>query len=242
MKRMAKLRSGMQLSALAALGLTLCLTQNCARSEPLQPPNAVSAASSKPRLPFHPETGQASTDEGGQSLASADPKLANGLPFRTTSHPRTVPAGTLLTVDLQGALSTNMVHSGDVFIATVAAPLTIDGETIIERGTTVTGRVESARSQPGHPGMVPGLGYFRLTLSEITVDGKSISLQTSSLFAKGTLPHSPFVSTASASGQVSSNGLRVQKGRSLTFRLIAPVTIDDPNSVANRQYAGRSAE
>jgi hypothetical protein len=84
-----------------------------------------------------------------------------------------------------------------------------------------TGHVESVRAHAGS-------GYFELTLTAITVDGRQLALQTSSLFARGTFEQS--------------DGVRVQKGRRLTFRLISPVTINDPNSLADRQSLRPASE
>jgi hypothetical protein len=132
-----------------------------------------------------------------------------------------LPAGTLLTVQLEDSLSTAQARAGDVFAASVAAPLAIDRDILVQAGTAVTGRVESAQSLAVRPGLVPGSGYFRLTLSSITVSGKEVALQTASLFAKGTFR--------------TSQGVGVRKGHRLTFRLTAPITLDAANSVANRQ-------
>jgi len=125
------------------------------------------------------------------------------------------------------------VRAGDVFTATVAAPLWLGRDMVVERGTTVTGRVESAQSQAERSGLpqdsrYTGTGYFRLTLSEITIDGRQLALQTSSLFARGTFQPPESIS--------------VQKGRRLTFRLTAPVTLEAPNSAANRQPVGLTPE
>jgi hypothetical protein len=124
-------------------------------------------------------------------------------------------------VELVDALSTAKVRAGDTFMASVAAPLAIEGDALIERGTTATGHVESVRSQAGS-------GYFQLTLSAITVEGRPLALQTSSLFARGTLQQP--------------DGVRVQKGRRLTFRLTSPVTLNDSNSMATRQSPGPTTE
>ncbi len=209
-------------SVLAVLCLALCLglNQGCARSEPLHRSDSGSQPAQQ-SLPFHSETDQASANDGASVPAAADPKQAASLPFRATAGTHVLPAGTLLTVQLDDALSTAKVHAGDEFSASVAAPLTIDRETLIQSGTTVTGRVESARSLATHPGRAPGSGYFRLTLSSITVEHRQIALQTSSLFARGTMQLS--------------GGVGVRKDRPLTFRLTAPVMLDAPNSMANGQ-------
>jgi len=140
----------------------------------------------------------------------------------------------LLTVQLEDSLSTATVHAGDPFTALIAAPLTIDGETLLETGTAVSGRIESAQTLADHPGLISGSGYLRLTLNAITVEGRQLSLQTSSLFARGTAE----LSSVSASGgpfESRSDGVLVRKGRRLTFRLTAPVALDGSKSVANRQ-------
>ena len=227
-------------SAFGICCLALSLSQGCARSEPASPTNAGPAGEQK--LPFRPDADQASSSSGGAHPAiPPDPKSDTGLPFRAASHPRILPSGTLLTVQLEDSLSTATVHAGDAFTASVAAPLTIDGDTLIERGTAVTGRVESAQSQGDRPGLVPGSGYFRLTLNAITVEGRQLALQTSSLFARGTSEPSN-VSSLSGASDMRSHSLQVQKGHRLTFRLTAPVTLDHPNSMADRRTSGSISE
>ena len=115
-----------------------------------------------------------------------------------------------MTVQLDDALSTTKTHAGDAFTASVAAPIGIDGDTLVERGTAVTGRVEFAQPQTDRPGLAPGSGYFRLTLSAITIEGRQLALQTSSLFARGQPPN--FL-RASNPLELSSDGVQVQKGR-----------------------------
>jgi hypothetical protein len=215
-------------SALGMFCLALSLSQGCARSEPSNPANADSVEAQ--RLPFHPDTDPVPVSDGARPAPAPVPKL--GLPFRAGSHSRILPSGTLLTVQLEDSLSTPNVHAGDGFIASVAASLTVDGDTLIERGTTVTGRVESAQSQTDRPGLVPGSGYFRLTLNGITIDGRQLVLQTSSLYARGQSPSNRSSGTPS---DLHSDGVHVQKGRRLTFRLTAPLTVNDPKSMASDQ-------
>jgi hypothetical protein len=145
----------------------------------------------------------------------------------------------LLTVQLQGSLSTDIVRAGDRFTASLAAPLTIDGETLIQSGTAVTGRVESEQAHAGLPGLIPGSGYFQLTLSTISIDGKPIELQTSSLFARGTLQPSSISSGRGPSDPQTEN-VRVRKGHALTFRLTAPVTLGYGNATAKDQFPARN--
>jgi hypothetical protein len=224
-------------SASCIFCLALSLSPGCDRSEPSNPTNAGSPAEEQ-KLPFRPDADHASASDSVHPAVSPDPKLATDLPFRPALHARILPSGTLLTVQLEDSLSTAKIRAGDSFTASVAAPLTIDGDTLIERGTVVTGRVESEQSQPDRPGLVPGSGYFRLTLNAITVDGRQLTLQTSSLFARGTSQRSNVSYPGGRSTDLRSDGVQVQKGRRLTFRLTAPVTLNGSNSMADRQSSG----
>ena len=208
---------------------TLCLALGvgfaCARSEPLHPEGAAGPTVAK-QLPFHAGTeGFAESGNNAASLANAS---SSGLPFLPAARGRILPAGTLLTVQLEHSLSASNVHDGDVFEAAFPAPLIVDGDTLIERGTEVTGRVESARFRQGS-------GYVRLTLSAITLEGGPVSLQSSSLFARGRTKQVA-VANGGNSSKRDSGAVRVQKGRRLTFRLTAPVRLEEPLS-QNRDRA-----
>jgi hypothetical protein len=226
---------------LALFALSLGMNQGCARPEPLRATTANSAVGAQ-KLPFHGDGDSDSATGSAVPANSTDPRLAASVPFRSGSS-RTLPAGTLLTVQLGSSLSADTAGAGDEFTASVAAPLAIDGDVLVKSGTVVTGRIESIQSPSGlpavRPGLVSGTGYFQLTLSRIAVDGRQLAVQTSSLFARGT-PRTPSSSdqgtlsdTRSQAGHV--HGIQVRKGRQLTFRLTAPVALDVPNSVAERQ-------
>jgi hypothetical protein len=201
-----------------ALG-SLSLNQGCARSEPLHRGDTGSPVSEQ-KLPFHSESNQASANEGAHPAVSPDPNASSAMPFRPGS-PRILPSGTLLTVQLEDALSTAKVRVGDPFVASVAASLAVDGDPLIERGAMATGHIESVRADATS-------GYFQLTLTTIKVEGRQLALQTSSLFAGGKAQQS--------------DEIRVQKGRRLTFRLTSPVVLDEPKSVADRQTLSPTIE
>jgi hypothetical protein len=93
----------------------------------------------------------------------------------------TVPAGTVVAVRLQSSISSATASPGESFDAVLDEPLVVKGETVAPRGAPVTGRVVEAKSS-GH---LHDSGYLRLTLSSITIHGKAVPMQTSSLFAKG---------------------------------------------------------
>jgi len=91
-----------------------------------------------------------------------------------------IPAGIELTVRLQLALSSADSRVGDTFQAVLDEPVVIAGRTVLPRGTPFTGSVVAAKASGGPQDP----GYLRMTLVSMAMDGKSIALQTSSIFKK----------------------------------------------------------
>jgi len=92
-----------------------------------------------------------------------------------------IPAGTELTIRLQLSLSSADSRAGDSFQAVLDEPLIVAGTTLVPRGSPVMGSVTAAKPSRG----LHDLGFLRLTLASIAMNGKSIPVQTSSIFAKG---------------------------------------------------------
>src|SRR5581483_8178085 len=93
----------------------------------------------------------------------------------------TVPAGTPIAVRLQATVSSESAVSGQMFDAVLAEPLVVDGKTVAPAGAAAVGRVVTAKRS----GRLKSPGYLRLTLASVTIDGKSVPVQTSSIFAAG---------------------------------------------------------
>ena len=102
------------------------------------------------------------------------------LPF-TANKPLVVPANTAIYVRLQQSISSATAQPGQNFSAVLDEPLVVEGQTLAPLGTAVTGKVVSAR-ESGH---VHNAGYLRITLSSMTLNGKSVPLQTNSMFVSG---------------------------------------------------------
>jgi hypothetical protein len=154
-----------------------------------------------------------------------------------------IPAGTLVTVRLQSPLSSADSRSGDSFQAVLDEPVLVAGKTVAPPGEPVTGSVVAAKASRG----VRDPGYLRVTLASIVMNGKSISLQTSSIFAKGGSYQRRKVATAKRSdaddkdaaaepavdsgdgiGPLFNSGLgdvKFSTGRRLTFRLAQPLNL-----------------
>jgi hypothetical protein len=150
-----------------------------------------------------------------------------------------IPAGTEVTIRLQLAFSSADSRAGDSFQAVLDEPLVVAGKTVVPRGTPVTGSVVAAKASGGEHNP----GYLRVTLVSIAMDGKSVALQTSSIFAKGGVYERrklPAIkrSEADSKGVVAAveslNGsefspgqadARFSTGRRLTFRLSQPLHV-----------------
>lgn len=107
------------------------------------------------------------------------------LPFHHDSQAAvtqvTVPAGTPVAIRMQTSVSSKTASAGQNFQAVLDEPITVEGKTVAPRGADVTGRVVSAHSS----GRLHKPGYLRLTLDSITLEGKKLPLETSSIFVQG---------------------------------------------------------
>jgi hypothetical protein len=92
-----------------------------------------------------------------------------------------VSANTAIYVRLQQSLSSTTAQSGQNFSAELDEPLMVEGQTLAPKGAPVTGKVVAVRDS----GRLHNSGYLRITLSSITLNGKSVPLQTNSVFVSG---------------------------------------------------------
>jgi hypothetical protein len=81
-----------------------------------------------------------------QSMASAEPGYTPELERRPLSESIVLPTATVLRLKLVRPLSTASARPGQKFFATLTEPVTANGQTVIPAGTSVTCRVDSARS------------------------------------------------------------------------------------------------
>ncbi len=138
----------------------------CGCSRPPAPEQSGSTASQA--LPFDRQPGSGGISPS-QSL----------IPFNTQ-----LPEGTSISVRLQSPLSSKSSRTGDRFDAILDQPVEVDGLTLLASGTPATGHVLEARSARS-TGSSPEDGYLRLVLVSLNVGGRTIMIETSSIFAKG---------------------------------------------------------
>lgn len=128
--------------------------------------------------------------------------------------------GASITVHLRNTYSSATARAGDTFQATLDAPVIVEEQPLIPRGAPVLGRVlDAQRATEG--GRNPG--YLRLALVSVGVGGKSIAIETSSIFAKGNAIDE-HASEVSADG-VNRSDIVLTPDRRLTFHLTQPIDL-----------------
>jgi hypothetical protein len=160
------------------------------------------------KVPFHDADGKASSPN---SVLTQDnrPTPETDLPFQEA---QSLPVGTLLTVRTKNPISAENPDAKGTFEAMVDQPVVVDGNQLVPLGAMVSGRVESARAS----NLRRSIGYVRLTLESIHLDGANVPVQTSSLFVGGRAGLTP-----APQSQV----VRLERGRRLVFRLTEPVDV-----------------
>lgn len=118
-----------------------------------------------------------SGDSSSPPLAKA--RQEDSFLHRLVPEEVTVPAGTPLSIRLQGTISSASNRPGDEFSAVLDEPIVVNGNTVAPRGAAVQGRVLAARSS-GRP---HNSGYLRLALVSVEINGKSVPVHSSSVFA-----------------------------------------------------------
>jgi len=86
----------------------------------------------------------------------------------------TVPEGTPIHIVLQQGVGTDASSPGSQFAAVLADPVVIDGKTVLEKGSSVSGRVVDVKKA----GRVKGRATLSLALTSVVRDGKSIPIET----------------------------------------------------------------
>ena len=178
---------------------------------------------------------------GGCARQLSDENTNNDqLPFEYTADktgisptasliPAELPTGTPITVRLQAAISSIASHPGDGFDAVLDEPILFQGQTIAPAGAAIRGKVLAAKASGGSS-QYPG--FMRITLTEISLRGRVLSLQTSSIFVKGSSRVKRKLSARHGADAATSNTMAVyatankdagfHPEQRLTFRLTQP--------------------
>ncbi len=190
--------------------LLLSLLSACSRP----PADNASNSADAQKLPFDREP-RSTGISPSQSLIPSTTKL---------------PEGTPIPIRLQSALSSASSHAGDTFSATIDEPVVIDGQTLVARGTPATGRVLEAKPAASSRGSSLEPGYLRIVLVSLKIGGRTVMIETSSIFAKGGSREERNPATGAASGAGREDKSRDKDivfgiDRRLNFRLAQPVDL-----------------
>ncbi len=187
-----------------------------------------------------PPADNASNSAGSQMLPFDRPPRSNGISPSQSLVPSAtkLPEGTPIPIRLQSALSSASSHAGDTFDAILDEAVASDGQTLVARGTSATGRVLEAKPSASSRGssiespLEPG--YLRIVLVSLNVGGRPVAIETSSIFVKGGSRAERNPASGAASGAQQKDGRKentkdkdivLGKDRRLSFRLAQAVDL-----------------
>jgi pectin methylesterase-like acyl-CoA thioesterase len=169
----------MRIGKVALSLAALLLVTACTSKPPEQPastqPGAAAPEAAAPASNATANAPAATTTPGATAKRAPAPSTASVPP--AAAAPVAVPAGTVLTVRLGQTVGSKSSQAGEEFQATLAEPVESNGNVLIPKGATARGVVEEAVPL----GKFKGGARLRLSLREITIDGKSYPVQTSSV-------------------------------------------------------------
>jgi hypothetical protein len=124
-------------------------------------------------------SGAAATSSGGSGSGSgATASSGGGSSASTVSAPApiTIPEGKTLTVTIDQSVTTKTNAAGDRVDASLAEPVTVDGNEVLPKGTHVRGTVVTSE-QAGH---IKGGATLTIRLASISLNGQTYDIHTSS--------------------------------------------------------------
>jgi hypothetical protein len=128
-------------------------------------------------LKFESETGAGTLQRRPASSQLND----TGAAAAQSSGFLTIPAGTRISVRTIDRIDSTENHVGDRFQASLAEPLTIDGNIVVPKDADVYGRLEESKKS----GTFTGKSELQLELTGIVVNGQTVPLVTGEYELKG---------------------------------------------------------
>ena len=98
-------------------------------------------------------------------------------PEPVSPQKKSVPAGTILRVRLYNAIDSGRHRSGDAFVASLSAPVTVEDTTVLPKGTIVHGIIRHASSS----GRLKGRASITLSLDRMEWNGSDVPINTNSI-------------------------------------------------------------
>src|SRR5256712_10307232 len=94
---------------------------------------------------------------------------------------QSIPAGTRVTVRMGSGINSGTARSGQMFDATLARDLVVNGKTLAKAGAPAHGKVTYAKSS----GRLHDPGELSLRLTSVEVNGRNVPVSTTAFHAKG---------------------------------------------------------
>jgi len=129
----------------------------------------------------NPQAANPEPNTSGDTAAPFSSRVASAVGLKPDLPAITIPAGTPIGVRLQNSISSASANSGDHFDAVIDEDVVVDGRVAIPKGANATGRIVAAKNS----GRLHAPGYLRLALDSVSLNGKDVPVQTSSIFAQG---------------------------------------------------------
>jgi len=126
----------------------------------------------------------------------------------------TVPKGTQLTAVVDQTLRSTKTHEGDTFAASLAAPVKIDGKTVLPKGAHVTGKVVHVKKNE-----------LKVELASVTLHGKSYDLETNTRRPSDKVTFKATDKNADKSKEKKTDNSTLAAKTQLTFKLSKSVTV-----------------
>lgn len=126
-------------------------------------------------------TNSSAPSDAANSNSSQTPASAPAAAAAPAPAPVVIPAGKTLAVTIDQNISTKDNSVGDHFEASLAEPVTVDGNEVLRRGTHVRGTITES-DQAGH---VKGAATLAITLTGINSNGQTYEIHTSSYSVQG---------------------------------------------------------
>ncbi|MGY5450905.1 hypothetical protein ACVFI8_08180 [Agarivorans sp. MS3-6] len=111
----------------------------------------------------------------------AEPTISQPSSKQPVATQSTIPAGTPLMISLNSPLSSREHPSGHRFSATLEGDLLVSGQLIASNGSTVYGRVLESQQA----GRLAGKSSISIALTDITINGQRVAIQTNSFSGLG---------------------------------------------------------
>ena len=178
---------------------------------------AVASCSNQPTNQATSQTPKQTASRPANATAKAATPKVEAVSAKVTQPPQviTLPKGTAITATVGQTLASDKNHQGDSFAASLAAPVKLDGKTVLPKGAHITGRVVTVKKHE-----------LKVVLASVVVHGKSYDLATNSLRPSDKDQSKTTAKTSAAADQKQKKDNSTLSAKTqLTFKLAKPVTV-----------------